>query len=116
MSNIDLKLNLPKNKISSKLDFKSLDNNYIQLSKSESNQNFIGLEFILLDGPPYVNGELHFGHIINRTIKDHIIRNKLLDGKRISYVIGSDCHGLPIESVAIKQLKIDYNKKKIMKF
>lgn len=112
MSNIDLKLNLPKNKISSKLDFKSLDNNYIQLSKSESNQNFIGLEFILLDGPPYVNGELHFGHIINRTIKDHIIRNKLLDGKRISYVIGSDCHGLPIESVAIKQLKIDYNKKK----
>lgn len=111
MSNTDLKLNLPKNKISSKLDFSSLDDNYLQLSKSDSNQNFIGTEFILLDGPPYANGELHFGHIINRTIKDHIIRNKILDGKKVSYIIGRDCHGLPIEAVAINQLKIDYNKK-----
>lgn len=111
MSNVDLKLNLPKNKVSSKLDFESLNNNYKQLSQSESNQNFIGLEFILLDGPPYANGELHFGHIINRTIKDHIIRNKILEGKRVSYIIGRDCHGLPIESVAINQLKIDYSKK-----
>lgn len=112
MSNIDLKLNLPKNKISSKLDFNNIDTNYIKLSKSESNQNFIGTDFILLDGPPYANGELHFGHIINRTIKDHIIRHKILDNNKVSYVMGSDCHGLPIEAIAINELKIGYDKKR----
>lgn len=59
--------------------------------------------FILHDGPPYANGDLHVGHALNKIIKDIICRSKLADGKRVDYVPGWDCHGLPIEMKVLEQ-------------
>ncbi|MBC6162289.1 isoleucine--tRNA ligase [Listeria booriae] len=53
--------------------------------------------FILHDGPPYANGELHMGHAMNKVIKDIIVRQKSMSGFRSPYVPGWDTHGLPIE-------------------
>jgi len=53
--------------------------------------------FILHDGPPYANGELHVGHAINKILKDIIVKSKTLSGFNAPYVPGWDCHGLPIE-------------------
>ena len=54
-------------------------------------------KFILHDGPPYANGNLHVGHAINKILKDIIIKSKTLSGFDAPYVPGWDCHGLPIE-------------------
>jgi isoleucyl-tRNA synthetase len=53
--------------------------------------------FILHDGPPYANGDLHMGHAMNKILKDFIVRSQSLLGKDAPYVPGWDCHGLPIE-------------------
>ncbi|MBK7423640.1 MAG: isoleucine--tRNA ligase [Propionivibrio sp.] len=53
--------------------------------------------FILHDGPPYANGDIHIGHAVNKILKDIIIRSKTLAGFDAPYVPGWDCHGLPIE-------------------
>ncbi|KAK4231214.1 isoleucyl-tRNA synthetase [Podospora fimiseda] len=58
-------------------------------------------EFILHDGPPYANGELHAGHALNKILKDIIIRRKVQQGRRVKYIPGWDCHGLPIELKAV---------------
>ena len=54
--------------------------------------------FILHDGPPYANGDIHIGHVVNKVIKDMIIKSKQLDGYDSPYTPGWDCHGLPIEN------------------
>jgi len=54
-------------------------------------------KFILHDGPPYANGEIHLGHAVNKILKDIIIKSKTLSGYDAPYVPGWDCHGLPIE-------------------
>ncbi len=54
-------------------------------------------KFILHDGPPYANGEIHIGHAVNKVLKDIIIKSKTLSGFDAPYVPGWDCHGLPIE-------------------
>jgi len=54
-------------------------------------------KFILHDGPPYANGNLHLGHALNKILKDIIVRSKTLAGFDAPYVPGWDCHGLPIE-------------------
>jgi len=53
--------------------------------------------FILHDGPPYANGDLHLGHAINKTLKDIVVKSKQMSGFDAPYVPGWDCHGLPIE-------------------
>ena len=53
--------------------------------------------FILHDGPPYANGDIHMGHAMNKVLKDVIVRSQTLLGKDAPYVPGWDCHGLPIE-------------------
>ncbi|KAL1495450.1 hypothetical protein AB1Y20_016818 [Prymnesium parvum] len=63
--------------------------------------------FVLHDGPPYANGELHMGHFLNKVLKDVINRWKLLQGYRVHYVPGWDCHGLPIELKALEALGAD---------
>ena len=60
-------------------------------------------KFILHDGPPYANGDIHIGHAVNKILKDIIIRSKTLAGFDAPYVPGWDCHGLPIE-VMIEKL------------
>ena len=54
-------------------------------------------KFILHDGPPYANGDLHLGHAVNKILKDIIVKSRTLDGFDAPYVPGWDCHGLPIE-------------------
>ncbi|MDG1389379.1 MAG: isoleucine--tRNA ligase [Halioglobus sp.] len=54
-------------------------------------------KFILHDGPPYANGDLHVGHGVNKILKDIIVKSRALDGYDAPYVPGWDCHGLPIE-------------------
>jgi len=54
-------------------------------------------KFILHDGPPYANGEIHIGHALNKVLKDIIVKAKSLSGYDAPYVPGWDCHGLPIE-------------------
>lgn len=59
--------------------------------------------FILHDGPPYANGDIHIGHAVNKILKDIIIKSKTLSGFDAPYVPGWDCHGLPIELVVEKK-------------
>ncbi len=54
-------------------------------------------KFILHDGPPYANGNIHIGHAVNKVLKDIIIKSRTLDGFDAPYIPGWDCHGLPIE-------------------
>ena len=53
--------------------------------------------FVFHDGPPYANGHIHYGHILNKTLKDFVVKYELLAGRLTRYVPGWDCHGLPIE-------------------
>ena len=61
-------------------------------------------KFILHDGPPYANGDIHIGHAVNKILKDIIIKSKTLGGKDAPYVPGWDCHGLPIEHQVEKKI------------
>jgi len=67
--------------------------------------------FILHDGPPYANGDIHMGHALNKVLKDIIVRSQSLLGKDAPYVPGWDCHGLPIEW----KIEEEYRKKKLNK-
>ncbi len=63
-------------------------------------------KFILHDGPPYANGNIHLGHALNKILKDVIVKYKTMKGYYSPYVPGWDCHGLPIEKKMEKDLKI----------
>lgn len=60
--------------------------------------------FVLVDGPPYANGDIHIGHAVNKTLKDIVVRSRILAGHDVVYVPGWDCHGLPIELVVEREL------------
>eukprot|EP00752_Nemacystus_decipiens_P006878 g6179.t1 len=64
-----------------------------------------GEKFVLHDGPPYANGDLHIGHALNKILKDFINRYQMLKGRKVSYVPGWDCHGLPIELKVLQSMK-----------
>lgn len=64
-------------------------------------------EYILHDGPPYANGDIHIGHTLNKTLKDIIVKFKTMKGHNSPYVPGWDCHGLPIEHQLFKELGIN---------
>ena len=59
--------------------------------------------FVLHDGPPYANGDIHIGHAVNKILKDVIVKSKTLSGYDAPYVPGWDCHGLPIEHMVEKK-------------
>ncbi|MDP2928469.1 MAG: class I tRNA ligase family protein, partial [Candidatus Omnitrophota bacterium] len=63
-------------------------------------------KFILHDGPPYANGNIHMGHALNKILKDIVIRYKTMRGYDSPYVPGWDCHGLPVEHQLFKELKM----------
>jgi isoleucyl-tRNA synthetase len=69
------------------------DDVYGQLRKARAGRE----TFILHDGPPYANGDIHIGHAMQKTLKDLVIRTQSLLGKDVPFVPGWDCHGLPIE-------------------
>src|SRR4051812_21519029 len=60
-------------------------------------------KFVLHDGPPYANGQIHMGHAVNKILKDMIVKARQLKGLDASYVPGWDCHGLPIENAIEKK-------------
>ncbi len=64
-------------------------------------------KYILHDGPPYANGNIHLGHTLNKTLKDIVVKYKTMAGYDAPYVPGWDTHGLPIEQQAIKTLGVD---------
>ena len=66
--------------------------------------------FVLHDGPPYANGDIHLGHALNKILKDVINRSKFMEGYQIPYIPGWDTHGLPIETAVTK---LGYDRKKM---
>ena len=63
--------------------------------------------FVLHDGPPFSNGDIHMGHALNKTLKDFIVRSHAMQGYYTPYVPGWDNHGMPIESAIIKKNKLN---------
>ncbi|MDM8566548.1 isoleucine--tRNA ligase [Candidatus Halobeggiatoa sp. HSG11] len=108
MSNYKDTLNLPKtnfpmrgNLAKREPEFlKIWENVYQQLRKQRKEAQ----KFILHDGPPYANGNIHIGHAVNKILKDIIVKAKNLGGFDAPYLPGWDCHGLPIELEVEKQL------------
>ncbi|MEI6064355.1 MAG: isoleucine--tRNA ligase [Pseudanabaena sp. ELA748] len=74
---------------------------------ADLSQNNKGDIFTLHDGPPYANGTLHMGHALNKVLKDIINRYQLLRGRKARYVLGWDCHGLPIELKVLQNMKAE---------
>ncbi len=108
-------LNLPKTDFSMKGDLPSLEPKVLKkweemriyekmLEKRKNSKNFI-----LHDGPPYANGNIHMGHALNKILKDIIIKFKTLKNFRCVFIPGWDCHGLPIE------LKVEEEKGRFLK-
>lgn len=60
--------------------------------------------YVFHDGPPYANGPIHMGHLLNKILKDLVVRSRLMAGFHVPYVPGWDCHGLPIEHRVMKEL------------
>ena len=81
------------------------------LKKNEGHESFV-----LHDGPPYANGEIHIGHALNKILKDTIVRYKNLQGYYTPYVPGFDTHGMPTEKRAIEKLGLDRSKIPVSQF
>jgi len=73
-------------------------------------------KFILHDGPPYANGDIHIGHALNKILKDFIVRYKSMSGFNAPYVPGWDTHGLPIEQAIANGGKVDRKKMSVSEF
>ncbi|MBI3179876.1 MAG: isoleucine--tRNA ligase, partial [Deltaproteobacteria bacterium] len=76
------------------------DGLYERLQKARAQ----GPLFVMHDGPPYANGHLHHGHILNKVLKDIVVRDHAMRGARAGFIPGWDCHGLPIEVQVDKEL------------
>lgn len=73
-------------------------------------------QFVLHDGPPYANGDLHIGHAMNNILKDFITRYKSMTGYQAPFIPGWDTHGLPIETALTKNKKVDRKKLSVAEF
>ena len=103
MSDYKHTLNLPKTDFAMKAN---LANREPQALKRWYDEDYYGQirraragreKFVLHDGPPYANGDIHIGHAVNKILKDMIVKSRTLSGFDAPYVPGWDCHGLPIE-------------------
>ena len=72
------------------------------LYEAMNNNRKDAIEFVLHDGPPYANGDMHCGHMLNRILKDFVVRYKNMQGFKTPFVFGWDTHGLPIENMVTK--------------
>jgi isoleucyl-tRNA synthetase len=103
MSNYKDTLNLPKTAFPMKANLANREPELlkywdeIDLYASLRTQGKGRPKFVLHDGPPYANGDIHIGHAVNKILKDIIVKSKALSGFDAPYVPGWDCHGLPIE-------------------
>ena len=101
-------LNLPKTKFKMKANLPNKEPEYIKYwnenkiyDKSLENKD---KSFILHDGPPYANGNIHIGHALNKVLKDIILKYKRARGYHAPYIPGWDTHGLPIELKVTEEL------------
>ena len=96
-------LNLPKTKFPMRANLAGREPGWLERWREERlyervRDHFRGRpKFILQDGPPYANGDIHIGHAVNKVLKDIIVKSRTLAGFDAPYVPGWDCHGLPIE-------------------
>lgn len=97
-----MRANLPENE--PKIQEKVFENDLYEkmLKKNEGHT-----PFVLHDGPPYANGEIHLGHALNKVLKDTIVRYKNLKGFYTPYIPGYDTHGMPTEKKAIEKLGLN---------
>ena len=72
--------------------------------------------FVLHDGPPFSNGNIHMGHALNKILKDFINKSRVMMGYQVPYIPGWDNHGMPIESAIIKKNKLDHKKMSVSDF
>src|SRR5205085_9944972 len=72
---------------------------YQQIKKARADAEL----FVLHDGPPFANGDVHMGTALNKILKDMVVKSQTMMGKRAPYVPGWDCHGLPIEYKVVKE-------------
>src|SRR5512132_311984 len=72
---------------------------YQQIQKSREDRAL----FVLHDGPPFANGDVHMGTALNKILKDFVVKSQIMLGKRAPYIPGWDCHGLPIEYKVVKE-------------
>ncbi|MCM8797462.1 MAG: isoleucine--tRNA ligase [Candidatus Omnitrophica bacterium] len=105
-------LNLPKTSFSMKADLPKREPEFLRQWQERDIYGLIRRKsagrpkYILHDGPPYANGDIHIGHALNKTLKDIVVKYKTMRGFDSAYVPGWDCHGLPIEHQLFKELKI----------
>ncbi len=94
-------LNMPKTDFEMRGNLKEKDPVFINRWKEDNLYKKLSTreltEFILHDGPPYANGDIHIGHAMNKILKDILVRDNALQGKKIDWRTGWDTHGLPIE-------------------
>ena len=100
-----MKANLPK-KEPEMVRFWNENKIYDKVQKQNQNKQ----RYFLLDGPPYANGNLHLGHVLNKVLKDIVVKYYNLKGLRSPFVPTWDCHGLPIELEALKKIKSESSK------
>jgi len=105
-------LNLPQTDFPMQAKLHELEPRILDLWKKEdiyslSREKSRGLpKFILHDGPPYANGDIHIGHALNKILKDFVVKYKIMRGYDVPFVPGWDCHGLPVELQLLKELGI----------
>jgi len=105
-------LNLPKTSFPMKADLPAREPQWLVRWQQEDLSGRIRQarkgrpRFILHDGPPYANGDIHIGHALNKILKDLVVRYKTMRGFDAPYVPGWDCHGMPIEHQLFKELKL----------
>jgi len=115
-------LNLPKTKFPMRANLPKKEPEFIELWKKEDiyNKNLEKYadrpKFVLHDGPPYANGDIHVGQTLNKILKDIIVKSRSMDGYCAPYIPGWDTHGLPIETQAIKALGINRHEKTPVEF
>ncbi|HWL13824.1 MAG TPA: class I tRNA ligase family protein, partial [Ureibacillus sp.] len=84
--------NLPANEPKMQEKWNEMDINALVLERTKDRPHYV-----LHDGPPYANGDIHIGHALNKVLKDMITRHRSMTGYHVPYVPGWDTHGLPIE-------------------
>ena len=115
-------LNLPKTDFSMRANLPQREPEFLEkwqnddIYKVVREHNAGKPSFILHDGPPYANGDIHIGTAMNKILKDIIVKYYNMTGWDSPYVPGWDCHGLPIESAIIKQTKLDHKKISVAEF
>ena len=102
--------NLAENEVKQRKEWDEMDLYNLIKNKNKNNK-----PFILHDGPPYANGNIHLGHSLNKILKDFINRSKMMEGYYVEYIPGWDTHGLPIEQ-AVTNSGVDRKSMSVTEF